>query len=801
MKVLLSWLKEFIPDLDHDPEEIGEKLSALGLAVESMEVVGNELPGVVVGKILDLRPHPNAERIQLVDVDLGNGEATQICCGAFNMQIGDFIPVATVGSTLPDGMEIAQRKLRGELSNGMCCSASEIGLGDDSDGILILSENDPDREWDIGSSVSDTLGLESDILWDLEVNANRPDAMSISGVARDLAASLGLPFKFPMDLNGNPKVTLEAGIQIEIEDPTLCGRFLACVVKGITVGPSPQWLQNRLIHLGMRPINNVVDISNYVMLELGQPNHTYDLHKIKGSRLGTRRAKVGERLLTLDGLERTLSEIDGVIVDGDDNPVGIAGIMGGASSEISESTTEIIIEVAWWDPPSISRSVKNLNLMSEASMRFRRGADYGINMERALNRVVELLSETCEPEMSKILETNGNLPDTSPVGISNERVNGLLGTSLTSEEMMDLLQSIGFESQEVISKDEDENSSANNFQVIVPSWRWDTQTETDLAEEIARTFGYERIERTIPRGPFTGQLSRFQKGRRTVRQILIGAGCDETMPMPFLAPGDLENAGLSSTAISISNPLVQEESLLRTSLMPGQLKIISYNQSHRIRKLKFFEIGHVYLPSEDDQLLPDEREYLSISIAGGDATEIVAILDMISLTMAFPNMQLKQQEIEGLHPGRSAQVFVAGQERGAVGEIDPRVLRNYGIDDSVAWLELDLGSILAGPFGKKKYTSVSKYPSSDIDLAFEVPDDTSSASVAGCLRKAGGTYLKEVQLFDSYKADTANEGVRSLAYSLRFQSDVGTLTDAEVSELRAACISEVEQKTNAKLRE
>jgi len=336
MKVLLSWLKEFIPDLDHDPEEIGEKLSALGLAVESMEVVGNELSGVVVGKILDLRPHPNAERIQLVDVDLGNGEATQVCCGAFNMQIGDFIPVATVGSILPDGMEIAQRKLRGELSNGMCCSASEIGLGDDSDGIMILSENDPDREWDIGSSVSDTLGLESDILWDLEVNANRPDAMSISGVARDLAASLGLPFKFPMDLNGNPQVTLEAGIQIEIEDPTLCGRFLACVVKGITVGPSPQWLQNRLIHLGMRPINNVVDISNYVMLELGQPNHTYDLHKIKGSRLGTRRAKVGERLLTLDGLERTLSEIDGIIVDGDDNPVGIAGIMG------AKRTSEII---------------------------------------------------------------------------------------------------------------------------------------------------------------------------------------------------------------------------------------------------------------------------------------------------------------------------------------------------------------------------------------------------------------------------------------------------------------------------
>ena len=801
MKVLLSWLKEFIPDLNHDHEKIGEKLSALGLAVESTEIVGSELPGVVVGKVLDLRPHPNAERIQLVDVDLGDGEATQICCGAFNMQVGDVIPVATVGSTLPDGMEIAQRKLRGEVSNGMCCSASEIGLGDDSDGIMILSENDPDREWVIGSSLSGTLGLESDILWDLEVNANRPDAMSISGVARDLAASLEIPFEFPMDRDQKPRVVPGAGIQIDIHDPTLCGKFLACVVKGITVGPSPQWLQNRLIHLGMRPINNVVDISNYVMLELGQPNHTYDLKKVNGSRLGTRRAKAGESIVTLDDVERTLSEIDGVIVDGDDNPIGIAGIMGGASSEISESTTEIIIEVAWWDPPSISRSVKNLNLMSEASMRFRRGADYGINMDRSLNRVVQLLSETCEPEMLELIQADGNLPNASPVRVSKERVNGLLGTSLTNQAMMDLLRSIGFESKEATTEGGNETPYQEGFEVIVPSWRWDTQTETDLAEEIARTFGYERIERTIPRGPFTGQLSRFQKGRRTVREILIGAGCDETMPMPFLAPGDLQNAGLPNTAISISNPLVQEESLLRTSLLPGQLKIISYNQSHRVKKLKFFEIGHVYLPSEVDQILPDEREYLSISITGGNATEIVAILDLISSSMAFPNMQLKQQEIDGLHPARSAQVYVAGQSSGTVGEVDPRVLRNYGIDGPVAWLELDLGSILTGSFGKKKYKSVSKYPSSDIDLAFEVPVNTSSASIEGCLRKAGGAYLKELELFDSYKAEDGNGEVRSLAYNLRFQSNDGTLTDGEVSELRAACIEEVQKKTDARLRE
>ena len=334
-----------------------------------------------------------------------------------------------------------------------------------------MSENDPDREWVIGSSLSGTLGLESDILWDLEVNANRPDAMSISGVARDLAASLEIPFEFPMDRDQKPQVVPGAGIQIDIHDPTLCGKFLACVVKGITVGPSPQWLQNRLIHLGMRPINNVVDISNYVMLELGQPNHTYDLKKVNGSRLGTRRAKAGESIGTLDDVERTLSEIDGVIVDGDDNPIGIAGIMGGASSEISESTTEIIIEVAWWDPPSISRSVKNLNLMSEASMRFRRGADYGMNMDRSLNRVVQLLSETCEPEMLELIQANGNLPNASPVRVSKERVNGLLGTSLTNQAMMDLLRSIGFESKEATTEGGNETPYQEGFEVIVPSWR------------------------------------------------------------------------------------------------------------------------------------------------------------------------------------------------------------------------------------------------------------------------------------------------------------------------------------------
>jgi len=789
MKVLLSWLKEFAPDIEGDPVDLGEKLSALGLAVESMSIIGEELDGVVVGKVLDLRPHPNAERIQLVDVDLGDGEATQICCGAFNMTVGDLIPVATIGTVLPGGMEIVQRELRGELSNGMCCSASEIDMGEDHEGIMIIP--DLDAVLKPGTPLHKALGIESDVLWDLEVNANRPDAMSIAGVARDLAAALQISFAFPKIGIKEDGGTTESNVSVHIEDGSLCGRFLTRVIKNISVGPSPQWLQNRLTHLGMRPINNVVDISNYVMLELGQPNHTYDMAKVAGGTLGVRRARNGESITTLDEIERELTNIDGVITDADDKPIGIAGIMGGESTEISATTKDIIVEVAWWDPPSISRSVKRLNLMSEASMRFRRGTDFGDNMDRALNRVAELLAECGGVPTTGIDETKGRLPDRSPIIVRPARINALLGTELDAKTMESHLLSIGFES----------TRKKKNLNVTVPTWRWDTQSETDVAEEIARMHGYENIARTVPRGSQAGKLTQYQKDRRLVREVLVGAGFDETMPMPFLAPGDLELAGLSEEAISLSNPLVHEESLLRTSLLPGQMKLIAYNQSHRVDGLNFFEIGHVFLPPKEGDLLPDEREYLSVALVGEQASTAVKILDLLGGALALPNLQLREQEINGLHPRRSSSVFVAGKEHGQVGEIDPRTLQKFGITGRVAWVELDLGKLLDGPHGKRKYTKVSKYPSSDIDLAFDVPENVRSAEIEGCLRKAGGRFLKELQLFDSFKPVSLGEKRRNLAYRLRFQSPETTLTDNEIRDLRQKCIDEVQKKTQAKIRE
>ncbi len=797
MKVLLSWLREFAPDIDGDPVELGEKLSALGLAVEEMSVTGKGVDGVVLAKVLDLRPHPDADKIQLVDVDAGDGEALQVACGAFNMSVGDLIPFATIGTVMPNGMEIAQRKMRGEMSNGMCCSAAELGFGDDHDGIYLLTGSADESK--LGSPINEALGISEDIMWDLEVNANRPDAMSVAGVARDLAAGLGIPFSFPEPSIEEVAEQVTDLAKVEILDPSLCGRFLARVIRNVTVGDSPQWMANRLTALGMRPINSVVDISNYVMLELGQPNHTYDLNLVPNGHLRVRRSRAGgESLVTLDGVERQLIDIDGVIANGADDAIGIAGVMGGQSTEIGDTTTDVLLEMAWWDPPSISRTVKRLNLPSEASVRYRRGVDYGENMDRAMRRFGQLIADSGAMIVGGQIDESGDTPDRTPIRVRPAKVNGLLGTDLSAEEMSDHLESIGFET----------SAAGDDLDVTIPTWRWDTQTETDVSEEVGRLFGYENIPRTVPKGIEPGMLSDYQKDRRRVREILVGAGCDETQPMPFLAPGDLAKAGLDEHGVTLSNPIVHEESVLRTSLLPGQLKTVAYNQSHRSGPVSLFEIGHIYLPKDpkaepthgDESLLPDEREALCVAIAGGDATSAVAMLDLLETELSLPNVQLRSAEPAGLHPTRSAEVFIAGKHRGEVGEVDPAVAEAFGVSGRVGWIQLDLGAVLNGPHGKKNYRRVSKFPSSDIDLAFVVANDVSAASVATTIKKSAGDLLVDCSLFDTYRGESVGADARSLTYALRLQATDRTLTDDEVGTLRQAVIDAVAKNHNAQLR-
>lgn len=788
MKVLLSWLREFAPFPTDDPVALGDVMSDLGMAVESIERIGEGLEGIVVARVLDLGPHPDADRIQLVQVDLGDGGALQICCGAFNMAVGDLVPLATLGTTMPDGMEIARRKMRGEWSNGMLCSGRELGLGEDHSGILVL-----DPSLSPGAAITEALGVVPDVLFDLEINPNRPDAMSIAGVARDLAARLGLPFAVPEPSVDELAADGASRVSATIIDPDLCGRFHLRVIDDITVEPSPRWIADRLTALGMRPINNVVDASNYVMLELGQPTHTYDLAKVPDGGLRVRWARDDETITTLDGIERPLTAgRDGVITDSTDTAVGIAGVMGGASTEISGSTTSVVLECAWWQPMAVARSSKFLGLRSEASARFERGTDPGI-LDLAARRMVELLAPSGARLVADPVTVDGDLPVTPPVRVRTSRVNRLLGTAITSEEIAALLRPIGF----LVEPD----SEPEVWSVTVPPFRPDTNSETDVIEEIARHHGYRRIPNRVPTSAQTGSLTPMQRDRRVIRQVLVGLGVHEAMPLPFLAPGDLDRCGLPTDAVTLMNPLAAEESVLRTSLRPGLLRAVAYNESHRTDGAALFEIGKVFGVPAVGGDLPDEREHLAVALAGREAPAAARVWKVLCRTLGLSGPAIDQSDPpSGLHAGRSGILVLGEHAVGEIGEIDPGVLDALGIRERVAWLQLDLGVALAAPHGEHPYHHISRYPSSDLDLAFEVDDAVPAVEVESTIRAAATELLVDLDLFDVFRGHPVPEGRRSLAYRLRLQAADRTLTDEDLSGLRHAVVEAVTGRLGATLR-
>ena len=806
MKVLLSWLREFAP-IEGDPDDIAVQLTDLGMELESVTRIGEGLDGIIVARVLDIREHPDADKIRLVDVDTGDGEALQICCGASNMTVGDRVPLATIGTTMPSGMEIAARKMRGQASNGMLCSAREMEIGDDHDGILILPTDVP-----LGQPVTEALGLREDVVYDFDALPNRPDTLSVLGVARDLAAHQGVPFRIPPFDPTTAGTDAAELAQVSIAAPELCGRFVARVVSGVTLGPSPRWMAQRLIAAGMRPINNVVDVSNYVMLELGQPNHTYDLATLPGGRLSVRWARDGERITTLDDVERTLTGHDGVIVDGDDAPVGIAGVMGGQRTEISASTTDVLVECAWWDPGVIAATSTRLNLHSEASLRFKRGADPDM-APVAARRVAQLLEEIGGAQLHPgEIDVPGELPTPARIHVRTEKVNGLLGIELSAQSIAELIEPIGFAC----------TPTDDGLDVQVPTWRPDSTIEVDVVEEVARHFGMANIPKTVPVSPHTGELSARQQDRRTLRRALVGAGLDEAMPMPFLAPGDLERAGLPAGGLVLANPLAAEESVLRTSLLPGLLKAVAYNASHRAPGVRLYELGRVFglgdgvvvdveASARADRVLSGETEHLAVVLAGAEAPEAVRLAELLlrsvgrwsldaselpSAIAEVATVDLRPVELPGLHPGRSAEILVGEDVVGQVGEVDPGVLEAHDITERVAWLQLDLGVLLEIPSEVPAARPVSRFPSSDIDLAFVVDDgvtarDVHLAILAGA-SESEALLPVEIELFDVFRSEQLGAGRRSLAYRVRFQAPDRTLTDAEVSGARASIIAEAE---------
>jgi phenylalanyl-tRNA synthetase beta chain len=782
MRVVLSWLREFAP-FDDDVDALATAMTRLGMEVSGVERVGEPVPGVVVARVVETRRHPQAERVHEVFVDAGRGEPLHVWCGAFNMQAGDLVPLATLGTTMPDGRTIERRKILGAPSEGMLCSARELGLGEDAAGILVLPP-----EVEVGADLFGALGITPDAVFDLDITRNRPDAYGHLGVARDVAAHLGLPFRVP-----EPTVRADGPARsapVEIADPDMCGRFVSAVLSGVRVGPAAGWMQTRLAQAGMRPINNVVDVSNYVMLELNEPNHAYDLARLGGGGFRIRRARNGETLVTLDDVERHFTPADLLICDAQDRAIGIAGVMGGADTEIGPSTTEVALEMAWFDPVAVASTAGRLGLRSEASARFERGRDpYGI--DRAVLRFAELLAETC-PDLvvhDGLVDARGELPPrerSTPVRIA--AVNRLLGTSLGVEDVRRLLDPIAFTVTETGSEDV--------VDVALPSWRPDATVEVDVIEEVARHFGYEALGKTVPKSTIHGHLSAEQLRRRLVRDVLAGVGVSEAMPNPFLAPGDLERAGLDGRFLEIANPLVAEERVLRTSLRPGMVRTVAYNESHRNAGVALYEVGHVYPPGDGE--LPDEREDLCVVLAGREAPAAVEVWQEVTAALGLDDRcGLQATEAAGLHPTRTAVVTLDGTAVGHVGEIDPGVLAAFDVEDRVAVLDVSLTALLVAEPAVRTLRPVSRFPSSDIDLAFVLDDRVPAAVLTDALGSAAGDLLVDLSLFDVYRGEALGSDRRSLAYRLRLQAPDRTLTDAEVGEVRARCIAAAEQAGGA----
>jgi phenylalanyl-tRNA synthetase beta chain len=797
-------------------------LDALGLVVESVEKVGEGLSDVVLARVTEIGAIANADKIRRVVVDAGGAEPVEVVCGAWNFEVGDVVALAPVGAVLPGDFRIERRRLRGVVSNGMLCSGRELRLSEDQAGILVLGRDDgalapAGRNLELGLPLVDYLGAgyEPDVVFDLAIEGNRPDCLCVTGIARDVAARLGLPLRLPDPVveEGRPDAATLASV--EVLAPDLCHRLMAKVLLGVSPVASPALVARRLTLAGMRPIDSVVDASNYVMLELGQPTHPYDLDRLGGHGLRVRAARPGEEIVTLDGQTRVLgtrpakpddpaSGRDCIICDAEDNPVGIAGIMGGSSSEISSQVSRVLLEVGSFVPAAVARTARWVGLRTEASVRFERGVDPEV-MDLAGRRFCELVVSSARAAGQEApVVAAGSLDATAVpyvarrIRVRTERVAGLLGTRLESAEIETLLEPLGFVSRE---------ESAGVLEVEVPSFRPDVRREVDVTEEVARRIGYRELPASQRRSPYVGRLDELQVLRRRLKRVLNGLGAHEAWTMSIVQARDQERGGVVTPLVTLANPMVAEESALRGGLLPGLLAALRHNSGHRQPFLRLFEIGDVFSlpvgPGATERELPEEDEHVGLLLAelGDDAGATVNAWRVVADALRLEETDLVPAVKAALHPARTAEIVTAAGVLGVVGEVDPETLAAFELPHArVGWLELDLRRLAAAPRRPLTARPVSRFPSSDVDLAFVVADSVPAGAIERALRLAAGELCESVELFDVYRGAGVSEGARSLAYRLRFCALDRTLTDAEVATLRERCIEAVESQFEATLR-
>jgi phenylalanyl-tRNA synthetase beta chain len=780
MRVPLSWLREFTP-VEVGSDELARRLPIAGLQVEEVIRTGSGIEGVVVGRVLEVEEISGATKIIWVTVDAGEGPRG-VVCGARNFAAGDLVPVALPGAKLPGGMEIGRREMYGRTSDGMLCSAKELAIADDHTGIFVL-----DGDLKLGLDIREALALDDEIL-DIDITPNRPDCLSIVGVAREVAALYELPLTVPEPLVPESGASVSDAASVTIEDPKGCPRYLARVITGIRDVTAPWWMRRRLLACGMRPISGTVDVTNYVLLERGHPLHAFDLAKLRGRAIVVRKPRRGEeRFVTLDGVERTLTKDDVAICDAE-GPAAVAGIMGGADSEVGEGTTEILLESAYFDPQRIGRTARRLGLRTEASVRFERGADPE-GVPAAAARAAQLLAEVCGGTVARgAIDAYPKPLKQKPIRLRVARANDLLGVAVPAADVAAGLTSLGCTVQ---------TQTRTALRVLPPTFRPDLRTEVDLVEEVARRYSYDKIPSTLPASGRAGGLTREQTLRRLARNLLLGSGLSESYTLSMLPPKLPDRLALSADhtwrrTLVLANPLSEEESVLRPSLLPGLLLAAGKNIARRNTTVALFEIGTAFVPSSGE--LPDEPLraawlFTGPSPAGWhgphrelDFFDAKGVVERLAEGLGVGGLAFEPVSEEPFHPGRCARVMLNGAATGLVGELHPRAARALDLESRVAVGEVDLSPLFAAAT-QAAAGDLPRFPAVSRDLALLVPSGTPAAEVERAVKGAAGPGLESIELFDVYTG--TGEGI-SLAFSLAFRDPERTLTDQEVSDRMAA---------------
>ena len=792
MKITYNWLKEYV-DFDWNWSELADRLTMAGLEFEGVADLGARYEGVIIGRVNACCPHENADRLTVCQVDVGTGVST-IVCGAPNVAAGQTVAVALPGTTLPGGMQIKKAKIRGVASEGMLCAEDELGLGEGHDGIVVLDEG-----LSVGTPFAAATGL-GDVVIDFEVTPNRPDCLSLLGIAREVHALTGNPLLFPNIQVPESGPATAADVQIDIEAPDDCPRYVGRVVRGVEVGPSPEWLQRRLQAVGQRPINNIVDITNYVLLELGQPLHAFDLHTLDQQRIIVRRARTGETLETLDGTECALDEEMLVIADGT-RPQALAGVMGGAHSQVSETTTDILLESAYFAPARVRLARSRLGLFTEASTRFERGADWDAPtraIDRAAQLIAELAGGAVAPEPLDVYPRPGQRRQ---IPLCVERTNQLLATELDSAAITQILERLGCQV-----------AAGHSLAVTAPSFRPDLTRPADLIEEVGRIYGFDRIEgRQEASGPWITRRDPEFTSRQVARQRLLGLGLDEVVSNTIVESHWLKVAGAADQIARLANPPTETQDALRTTLVPSLLDVACRNFNQRAAGVTIFELGKCFVASADKSARPEESWHLAALWSGrvsaspyqADARE-ADFFDLKGLLEAFigeEDLRFAPADRPECRPGHAACVLLGDQPLGWLGQVSADLCAVFDLERQVYIFELSFAALARHWHGRERsFAALPKFPPIERDLAVVVRADTATAELIATMRDSAPRLVESIEVFDFYQGDQIAAGHKSVAFAIRLRDREQTLQDAQADAAISSMLKGLESRFGARLR-